>query len=991
MAQQTHSPTVNPPVRNAVVLVSLCLVASTQAEDFFSDKIEPLLKQRCYECHSHQGGKMKGGLTLDSKSGWEKGGETGPAVVAGKPDASLLMTMVRWRDDDHQMPPKQQLPAEEIALLEQWIKLGAPDPRTTPVPSPADWWSLRPLLQPAIPPGAAHPIDAFIQERLQTKQLAPAPPADPRSLIRRLYFDLHGLPPSPAEVAAFAQAATPAPAYNDLVDQLLASPRYGERWARHWLDTIHFADTHGFEHDDLRPNAWRYRDYVIASLNRDTTWPRFIREQLAADVFFPTEPALSAALGYLGAGTYDSSAAATAPTSFEYLDRDDLVTQTMASFVSTTANCARCHAHKFDPITQEDYFALQAVFAGIGKGDISYHEDPAVAQQLQTLNALLQAAESKDAAVIQAPASAALITAWEQAHASPVAWKLLLPETFLTAEGTLLERLADGSLLASGPTPDKDTYTVTTTTNLSELTAVRLDFLPDDSLPAHGPGRASNGNLHLSEIELQVFRPSSTKPEKVSLQRALSDFDQVNYDVTKAIDGDFKSSWAIHPAIGQPHHGVFALREKLPLEAGARLVITLRQLQGGSHLLGRFKLSATQAPANSLRALPTALEEILRTPQPDRSPAQQLALASMVARLAATEALAKLPPPVTVWAAGRAAKNERGVVSIPQPRSIRLLQRGDLAKPQAEIGPGALSAITALPARFSLDKPQDEASRRAALADWLTHADNPLTWRSIVNRVWHYHFGKGLCDTPSDFGHMGGVPSHPELLDWLAVWFRDEAHGSLKALHRLILTSATYRQSSNANATALAVDPDNRLLWRMSRSRLDADTVRDTMLAVSGNLDLTMGGPSVAHFTSKPGPQTTPVLNYADFDWNTPGANRRSVYRLVWRAIADPFMDTLDFPDLGQLAPVRGFSASALQSLAMFNNEFILHASERFAAKLEQEFPQPEGRIRAAFQRILQRDPTASESSDCTTLAAQHGMAAVCRVLFNANEFLFLD
>jgi hypothetical protein len=980
--------------RYAAVVVMFALELAAPAQEFFSEKIEPLLKRRCYECHSHQSGKMKGGLTLDSKSGWESGGDTSPAVVPGKPDASLLIKMVRWADDDHQMPPKKQLPAEEIALLEQWVQQGAPDPRTSPVKAQSDWWSLRPLGKPALPNTAVHPIDAFVQAQLRTKQLAPAPAADPRSLIRRLYFDLHGLPPSPEAVAAFVNEVNtqePMTAYNAVVDKLLASPRYGERWARHWLDTVHFADTHGFEHDDLRPNAWRYRDYVIASLNRDTYWPRFIREQMAADVFFPTETALTAALGYLGAGTYDSSAAATAPTSFEYLDRDDLVTQTMASFVSTTANCARCHAHKFDPITQEDYFAIQAVFAGIGKGDVSYHDDPTVARQLRSLTKLKQAAERNDHAALKSPESTALIAAWEQAHAPAVTWETLLPETFLTAEGTVLERLPDGSLLASGPTPDKDTYTITTVTPLSDLTALRLDFLPDESLPAKGPGRASNGNLHLSEIEMQVFRRASSKAEKIALRRPLSDFDQVDYDVTKAIDGDFKSSWAIHPSIGLPHHGVFELSEKLHLETGTRIVITLRQLQGGSHLLGKFKLSATQSPASTLRALPASAEQILQLPAGDRTPEQQQTLASIVARLAASEALAKLPAPVSVWAASKAAKNERGVVSILQPRTIRLLKRGELSKPAEEIGPGALSAITALPARFDVNQSQDESSRRAAMADWLAHPENPLTWRSIVNRVWHYHFGKGICDTPSDFGHMGGVPSHPELLDWLAVWFRDEAHGSLKQLHRLIVTSSTYRQSSAGNAAALAVDPDNSQLWRMNRPRLDADTVRDSILAVSGNLDLTMGGPSVALFTSKPGPQTTPVLNYEDFDWNTPGANRRSIYRLVWRAIADPFMDTLDFPDLGQLSPVRSFSASALQSLAMFNNEFILHSSERLAAKLGQASPTPEGRIQATFQHSLQRDPTASELVDCTALAAQHGLAAVCRVLFNSNEFLFID
>jgi len=959
-----------------------------QADDFFATKIEPLLKTRCYECHSHASSKMKGGLALDSKSGWETGGDTGPAVMPGKPEESLLMKMVRWTDDDHQMPPKEQLPTEEIALLEQWIKLGAEDPRIAPVKASGDWWSLRQLNKPVVPAGSAHPVDAFILAGLQTTGLAPNSPADRRTLIRRVYYDLHGLPPAPEAVDAFVKNEDPQ-AYEKLVDQLLASPRYGERWSRHWLDTIHFADTHGFEHDDLRPNAWRFRDYVIDSLNRDTPWDRFIREQIAADVFFPDETHLTAALGYLGAGTYDSSAAATAPTNFEYLDRDDLVTQTMASFVSTTANCARCHAHKFDPITQEDYFALQAVFAGIGKGDISYQADPAAAQQFKKMKELQNAIERQDASVLLSPENDALVLAAEQAPA--VAWERMFPEILIANDGSTLERKPDLTVLASGVTPDKETYLITATTKLADITALRLDLLTDDSLPEHGPGRAGNGNLHLSEFQVQVFRPVATKGEPAPIRRAVADFDQTGYDITKAIDGDLKSSWAIHPAIGVPHHGLFEFKTPLHLEADTRLVITLRQLQGGSHLIGKFAISATSASPDKLIALPAEAGKITLIPRAERTTDQKMLLASAVLRQVAANEIARLPAPAQVWAAGSAATNERGVVAIPEPRTIRLLKRGDLAKPADEIGPGALSVITALKSRFELPNPKNETSRRAALASWLADPANPLTWRSIVNRVWHYHFGKGLCDTPSDFGRMGGVPSHPELIDWLAVWFRDEAHGSLKALHKLIVTSAAYRQSSEAHGNALAADPDNRLLWRMNRSRLDADSIRDSIFAISGKLDLTMGGPSIAHFTSKPGPQTTPILNYENFDWDSLGASRRSIYRLVWRAIADPFMDALDFPDMGLLSPVRGFSASALQSLALFNNEYLLKYCENFATRLDQQAKTPEAKIQTAFQLTYQRPASAGEVADFTTLAAQQGMPSVCRVLFNSNEFLFVD
>ena len=404
-------------------VIALASVTGAHADEFFTTKIEPLLKQRCFECHSHEK-KMRGGLTLDSRSGWEKGGDLGRAVVPGKPEESLLIRMVRWSDDEHQMPPKEKLPPAEIALLEEWVKRGAPDPRVTEErPSDLDWWSLKPLVRPPVPvvAGAEHPVDHFIRARLAERKLTPSPEADRRTLIRRVSYDLHGLPPSPQEVDAFVTDTDPQ-AFEKLVDRLLASPRHGERWARHWLDTIHFAETHGCGHDLPRDHAWRYRDYVIAALNADTLWPRFIREQLAADRFFPDEPQLTAALGFLGAGVFDNSAYQTAPTNFDYLDRDDLVTQTMGAFASTTANCARCHAHKFDPISQDDYYALQAVFAGLIEGNIPFDEDKKIAQTRKRWQALLTAAGTKDKASLLTPENAVLVSEWEKTQGAPVKW-----------------------------------------------------------------------------------------------------------------------------------------------------------------------------------------------------------------------------------------------------------------------------------------------------------------------------------------------------------------------------------------------------------------------------------------------------------------------------------------------------------------------------------------------------------------------------------------
>ena len=962
--------------------------SSVFADEFFTSKIEPLLKQRCFECHSHEK-KMKGGLTLDSKSGWEQGGDSGPTLVAGKPEESLLIKMVRWSDDEHQMPPKEKLPSAEIAMLEEWVKRGAPDPRVMVKkrPTESDWWSLKPLVVPKMPEivGVQHPVDRFIRARLAERKITPSPEADRRTLIRRVMFDLHGLPPAQAEVEAFVRDAD-SKAYEELVASLLESPRYGERWARHWLDTIHFAETHGCGHDLPRDHAWRYRDYVITALNEDKPWPRFVREQLAADVLFPEQPKLIAALGFLGAGVFDHSAYQTARTNFDYLDRDDLVTQTMGAFTSTTANCARCHAHKFDPISQDDYYALQSVFAGLIEGDIPFDEDKTVAQSRKHWQTVLTAAEAKNKAALLNPENTALVSAWEKTQGAPVKWTPLGYESFVSAEGSSLKRTGD-TLFSSGAKPDKDSYIITSSVPLTKITALRLDVLADPSLPMKGPGRQDNGNLTLSEIEAQLFDPGAAQPVKLKFTRATADFDQQGWTSTMAIDGNAATGWGIHPAVGVSHHAVFEMADAISIKPGARLTLTLKQLSGKSHLIGSFKLSVTDEPAVRAAAMPTLAQEALMLPAEKRSEPQRLALAAHALRIRADEEMKKLPAPAQVYAAAKQADVLLAVskgtpTSIGKPKTVQVLKRGEFDKPIKEAVSGALSAIQALPARFEQAHTSDESARRAALADWLADEKNPLTWRSIANRIWHYHFGRGLCDTPNDFGRMGGTPSHPELLDWLACELRDSG-GSLKHLHRLIVTSAAYRQSSAQRDDAAKLDGDNRLLWRMNRLRLDADSYRDFVLATGDRLDPALGGPSERQFVTGPAVQLTPTLDYAAYDWSALPKHRRSIYRFVWRGVPDPFMDALDFPDLGMLAPARGFSASALQSLALYNNRFVLH----FSGELGKQLTTPEEAVR----RILLREPTAEEKTNFTTFAQKNGLAALCRVLLNSNEFLFVN
>ncbi len=966
----------------------------------FATEVLPIFERSCYGCHGPE--KQRSGYRLDIRDTALRGGDSGsPAIIPHNAEASPLIHFVSGIDPELAMPPAKSsvppLTTEEIAILRAWIDAGPawPDELAGATQDKAPHWSLQPLVKPLVPDGADNPIDAFVRASLAEKGLSPSPEADRRTLIRRLYYDLIGMPPSPEEVEAFQSDPDPA-AYEKVVDALLASPRHGERWARHWLDTIHFADSHGYEHDIGRDNAWRYRDYVIASLNNDTPWPRFIREQLAADVLYPDEPHLIPALGFLGAGTFDLSTYATATVTFDYLDRDDLVTQVMAALVSTTANCARCHAHKFDPISQEDYYALQAVFSGVLKGDIPYDADPAIAQERKKWNALLAACDAKDGGVLLTPANDAIVNQWIASRGSGAAWTPLDVVTFLTFNGTSQRRENDGVILAYGTRPEKDTYSATATTSLPVITALRLEVLSDETLPMNGPGRNDNGNFHLSEVEMLFFAPGQADPIKIKFDSATADFNQADWDIARAIDGKEDTAWGIHPDVGKSHHAVFTLAEPLATPPGAGIAVTLKQLHGSGHLIGAYRLSVTGDAVERAHALPAAVSEALAVAQADRSEAQRLAIASHALREVANAALKKLPEQSHVFAAGTTVDIPDGepakmIRTLAEPKPVHRLERGDFDKPRELIPPGALSVLTHLPGRFELKNPMNEGERRAALAEWFAHPDNVLTWRSIVNRVWQFHFGRGICDTPSDFGRMGGMPSHPALLDYLATWFRDDANGSLKALHRLIVTSATYRQASANRDDAAEVDGGNVFLWRQNRHRIDADAYRDYTFTVSGRIDLTMGGPGVQHFSQSKGPQITPALDYATYDWGAENAPRRSIYRYVWRGIADPFMEALDFPDLGLLSPNRAFSASSLQSLALYNNDFVLYHSQALASRVSEERSETADQIARAVELCWQRKPSASEASAFAAHVESYGLAALCRVLLNSNEYLFVD
>lgn len=963
--------------------------------DFFESKIRPVLATQCYGCHSSATKSPLGGLELDTRAGIRRGGKSGPAVVPGDPAASLLLRAIEHAPGAKPMPPSGRLPAAVAADFRRWIETGAADPRDGAAAKTrkvtADWWSLRPLQRPAVPKqtGWAHnPIDAFIEAKFEEKGLRPSKEAPKASLARRVWFDLTGLPPTPAELAAFL--ADPRPdAYEQLVDRLLASPRYGERWARHWMDVAHFSETNGYETDMPRENAWHYRDYLIESFRTDKPYARFVEEQIAGDVLFPDDPKALVATGFLAAGPWDQN---TIPP-FQpdrpdvirayYLDRDDIVATVMSAFTSTTVHCARCHDHKFDPISQDDHYSLQAVFAGLDRMDRPFDADPAINRKRQTLIRALQALDRRDPAAL-----AGLRDSGLQKRAE--AWGAdVLPYlgTFapVEIEGVASKRGAQltiepgGVVFAKGSHVESEVYTVRVRTPLRNIVSVRLEMLPDARLPLGGPGQTTLGSFSLAEVRARQGETA------LAFCEAKGDHRTRASSAAAIVDGRRETQWKNYPRAGEYRHAV--LRFAAPVD-GAAGALEFELEQSGLEQIGKFRISVSAD--DPIEIAPEAVAAILRKPAAERSATEREDLTAHFLRLDIEKQLAALPEPRYVYAASTYFEPTGWFAPVPRPRPVQVLERGEIEKPLREARPGALSVFAHLPSRFRLDNPADEAEARGALARWLSDARNPLTWRSIVNRVWHYHFGRGIVDTPNDFGRMGGAPSHPELLEWLAAWFRDGG-GRMKALHRLIVTSATYRQASAPDAGKASIDAENRYLWRMPRTRLDAESLRDAVLQVAGRLDLTEGGPSVKQAMIGKNMGGAPTADYDAYDWNAPGASRRTIYRFLMRTLSDPFMDALNYPNMSMVAPVRASVVGPLQALALLNNPFMIRQSEFFAGRLAATPGGVEDQVAEAYRRALLREATAEEIADAARYARQHGLASFCRLLLNSNEFVYVD
>ena len=842
-----------------------------------------------------------------------------------------------------------------------------------------------------------NPIDEFLEQRLATANLSMSLEADRRTLIRRLTFDLHGLPPSPEHVEAFLNDTDPK-AYENLVDRLLESPHYGERWARHWLDIAHYADTHGFERDQRRDNAWRYRDWVIRALNADQPYGEFLRDQIAGDVLRPDDPNAVIATGFLAAGPWDF--VGQAETKSEVLKRaaraddlDDIVTQVMTAACGVTINCARCHDHKLDPITQKEYYALWAVFAGVKRGerDVSPAEIQELADRKKRLQAELQKVRDELARRSGRYVHLADIvgggngggTGTRDAGIDPVTGKLQSPKRgFLEGAKTnafvkSAVRFVDGVVI---PDASEEGTPISSTglrvhdvpkTSGQVWDAIRFGPVNSqfstklDNVDYNSDGH-SLLSLHANvaiTFDLTAIRETGI-PAELRLTATAGYFGQTPRDGASFAVYVNSQLMQARKNIGRDDGGI-AVDISIPTDAK---FLTLMATDGGNGI-GHDQICF--ADPWLIAAKPSPLSDMDQT--------EIVRLQTLGKEI--EQALASVPAPAKVYS----------ILAESTVPIIKVLERGDPEQPAEIVTPAALARVSCLKPELGAAESTDK-ERRIAFANWVTTPENPLTRRVIVNRLWHYHLGFGLVDTPSDFGLGGGLPSHPELLDWLADELLAE-RWSLKSLHRLICTSVAYRQQSNPDLSpnverGRSIDSNNRLLWRMNPRRLDAESVRDAVLTVSGQLNRQMFGPGYRDFEYQE--EYAPVYRYITPD--SPELWRRSIYRFAVRTTTHQFLTTLDCPSPANLVPARNVTTTALQSLTLLNNDFMLKQSQYFADRIQKERPDDStSQIERAFLLAVGRNPTATEAVAANRLIKARGLMQFCRMLLNANEFVYVD
>jgi hypothetical protein len=976
---------------------------SCLGDEGFDATVARIFARRCLDCHS--GPDAKGKLDLSGRASAERGGEGGVAIVPGRPDDSPLWERV----DSGEMPPKNPLPAAERAVIRDWIAGGAqwgtdpidPYQATTDRRAGRDWWSLQPVRRPDLPRvkrqgWARSPVDLFVLEKLEANGLEPRPEADRRTLIRRVTFDLTGLPPTPEDVDRFLNDPSPS-AYEAVVDRLLASPDHGVRWARWWLDLARFGESNGFEFDEFRPSAWRYRDWVADAFNRDLPYDQFARLQLAGDVLEPKNPSAIEATGFLVAGAYDSVGQSQQSAAMKAVVRgdelEDYVGTVSQTFLGLTVNCARCHDHKFDPIRQAEYYRIASALDGVRPGERNLSElDPeitALEARLADLRARIEA--------IEAPVRKRILAARPThpvATPTPVAaWDF--DRGLDDRVGGLVASLHGGaSLVPEGLRVDGKTGYATTPPLPFDLGARTLEaWVRLDNLQQQGGGVISIQSPEGGLFDAIVYgerEPGRWMAGSEGFARYQS---VVGPAETEA------ASRPVHVAITyQSDGGIQLFRDGQPY--GQPYRSSTSPLVGKGRFQAVFGLRHSPAGTNKMLAGVIIRARIYdRALDPREIAASCGAPSRFVGRDEVTAELTederevrrRLQADLDRLQADRAGRDRKAYAVAPREAGATRIQlRGNPAQPGEVVSAGGIAAIASLPADFNLPADAPVATRRAKLAAWVTHSSQPLFTRVIVNRLWQAHLGAGLVETPSDLGFSGGLPSHPKLLDWMASELVDQGW-SLKAMHRKIVTSATYRQSTRFDLASSQRDAGNRLLWRKSPTRLEAEMVRDAMLAVAGRLDRRLGGPSFLDQTITRASGTAALL-YEEADPSLPGLDRRTLYRAWVRGGRGSLLSAFDCPDPSTTAPRRAVTTTPLQALSLMNNALSLHLSDAFAARLVGEAgADPGSQVDRAYRLALGRLPGPDERRQAIALVQQFGAASLARVLFNCNEFIYVD
>jgi mono/diheme cytochrome c family protein len=1041
----------------------VCLAQVTDSEQhiensvaglkLFRSDVRTLLAGRCLKCHG--GEETDGGLNLATREGLLLGGDSGKAIDFETPGMSLLVKLVQHTEEPFMPEDGAKLDDDQIAVIERWIELGAPYDRplleaadSDPVawtqktiPSDArDYWAFRPLMQvepPALIAGenVSNEVDQFIIASQRVAGVVSNPTADRRTLIRRGAFDLIGLPPTAEQVEQFVIDSDPR-AWEKQVDLLLASKHYGERWGRHWLDLARFAESFGFEQDYDRPHAYHYRDFVIEALNNDMPYDQFAAWQIAGDELAPDNPQAWMATGFLGAGVFPTQLTEKEFESARYDELDDMVSTLGTTFLGFTVGCARCHDHKFDPIPSRDYYQLISVFGNAIRSNVEIPIDAdgfreKLEKWQEEHELLTQQLAQFESVELPSRFSDMVSEMRNQAADSRIkldskGWNLPESTQVVSEAGATFQLQDDGSFLATGTNGNQDRYQWTIETLSTRLTGLRLDALADPSLPHGGPGRAGNGNIGLSHIQVMAQPLDSSSPAtEVRLVQPVATFQQneSNLSIAATLDDQAQTGWAVDPQFNKSHAVSYRFESPLEFAAGVRLTVVLTFQVNGQHNIGRPRISL--AAMDSLPPLDAAVEPsfalrmqaMLEMDESNWTREQKAILVNLykvrderwnelnqqlVSHLAAKPSQPKLTAMVC----------SEGVKPIPNHGDDRgyphfyketfFLKRGDVTQKQGPAPMGFVQALTRSGEPLSnIDwtrwrvEPSADANevgstrsyRRASLAKWLTDthegAGQQLA-RVIVNRIWQYHFGQGLVSTPNDFGFQGERPTHPELLDWLAKQLIDGGW-RIKPIHRLIMTSATYQQSSSLQESCLAIDPTNRLLWRFQPRRLEAEVIRDAILATSGELDDTMFGPGTLDATMK----------------------RRSIYFFIKRSQLIPFMQVFDSPEPLVGVGQRPSTTIAPQALMLMNSPQVREWAIAFASRLmAQNSESLSNQINNAYLSALGRLPNHNESvqatdfvtsqmnsylSDHQSSAGELALADFCQILFSLNEFVYIE